>query len=70
MEKFLQTDEELFQALASETQFGPSNIQRLAGWGYNRAARRIEEWTLAGKAKLIEDQSYRYALCIEPHAKP
>jgi hypothetical protein len=66
MDRFLRTDEELFQALASETQFGPINIQRLAGWGYNRAARKIEEWRISGKAKPIEDQPYRYVLCIEP----
>lgn len=65
MHKFLDPDEELLQALASEPQFGPSKIQRLAHWGYNRAARKIEEWLVAGKIKPVEGKPYLYVLCVD-----
>lgn len=69
MQKFLQSDEELLGALASESAFGTSKIQRLAGWGYNRAARKAEEWLKDGKIRPLESTPHRFVLCTVPGEK-
>lgn len=70
MQKFLQSDEELLGALASESAFGTSKIQRLAGWGYNRAARKAEEWLKDGKIRPLESTPHRFVLCSVPGPTP
>lgn len=70
MHKLLQSDEELLRALVSESEFGTIKLQRLAGWGYNRAAHKIEEWLQAGKIMPLESKPYRFVLCTEPGPAP
>lgn len=64
MKIVFETDEQLLQALASETEFGVSKLQRIAYWGYNRSARKIDELLLAGKIQQLDGTPYLYRVCV------
>ncbi|MGF6281803.1 hypothetical protein QF010_000436 [Pseudomonas silensiensis] len=64
--QIFETDEALLQSLAQETAFGVSKLQRLAFWGYNRAARKIDEWLKDGKIRQVESLPYRFVVCADP----
>lgn len=63
MNQKFETDEQLLQALALENEFGISQVQRLAFWGYNRSARKVDELLLAGKIKQVDGVPYRFLVC-------
>lgn len=66
MSQIFETEEALLQSLAQETEFGVSMLQRRAFWGYNRAARKIEEWFNNGKIRQVEGVPFRFVVCAHP----
>lgn len=60
-----ETEEQLLQSLAQETEFGAAKLQRRAYLSYNRAADKIEEWLKAGKIRNAEGSPYRFVVCTD-----
>ncbi len=55
-----ETDEQLLQELAKEDSFGITRIQRLMGWGYNRAGRKADEFLAQGITKQVPGIPYKF----------
>lgn len=68
MHQPFETDEQLLEALALDGEFGISKVQRLAFWGYNRSARKIDDLLLAGKIKQVDGVPFRFHVCVESTA--
>lgn len=58
-----ETDEQLLRSLALVPEFGISKVQRLCTWGYNRAARKVDELLLSGKIQQVGETPYQYRVC-------
>lgn len=62
METDIDTDDKLIDALKSEGAFGVSAVQRKTRWGYNRAARKVEELLEQKRIQQVDGVPYRYIL--------
>ncbi|ASJ88712.1 hypothetical protein ACEP28_04940 [Pseudomonas aeruginosa] len=55
-----ETDEQLLKELAKDDSFGITRIQRLMGWGYNRAGRKADELLARGMTKQVPGVPYKF----------
>lgn len=62
METDIDTDDKLIEALKSVGAFGVSAVQRKTRWGYNRAARKVEELLKQKRIQQVEGVPFRYIL--------
>ncbi|HGY2296325.1 TPA: hypothetical protein ACNV18_000039 [Pseudomonas putida] len=65
MRPIIETDKQLIDALVFEGEFGVSKVQRLTGWGYNQAARKLEELAKQNLIRPVEEAPYRFVLSSE-----
>ncbi|MFA9113291.1 hypothetical protein ACEP6V_21415 [Pseudomonas aeruginosa] len=69
-----ETDEQLLKELAKDDSFGITRIQRLMGWGYNRAGRKADELLARGLTKQVPGVPYKFLLPIrqtwDPTSRP
>lgn len=63
------TDEQLLKRLAEQEPFGVSKVQRSTGWGYNRAARQIEDWLGRSKVVALEGVPWKFKVSDEVKAQ-
>ena len=65
-----ETDEQLLKELAKDDLFGIIRIQRLMGWGYNRAARKAEELLAEGITKQLPGSPYKFFVAGKADQEP
>lgn len=61
-EEYMTTDEELLKHLKTMPEFVAVDLQRLSGWGYNRAAHKIDAWVRSSKVVSLSDKPYAFAV--------
>lgn len=64
------TDEELLTALKGSEPFGISKLQRLSGWSYNQAARKIEDWLGRSKITATDSAPWCFNVCTMEEPQP
>jgi hypothetical protein len=70
MTTFIESEELLLERLKESPGFGASNVQRLSGWGYNRAARQIDDWARKNKVRALEEKPYAFIVVTDDEYSP